>query len=184
MKSRHGAEPRLGDWYLTFTGRQFWPMDPRPEDIDIRDIAHHLSLICRFNGACRRFYSVAQHSCIVSDNLPQPLRREGLLHDAPETYYGDVVRPLKYSLPEYLRAERLGAQAVALRFGVPAVTSREVKVADNRALMTERRDLMAVTPHPWLVTEAQFPPFPEKIIPWSPVKAEAEFITRFFELMP
>ena len=83
---------RKGDWFLTYTGRQFWPLDPRPEDICIRDIAHHLSLCCRFNGACRVHYSVAQHSVMVANILPAPLRFWGLMHDATEAYVGDMVR--------------------------------------------------------------------------------------------
>lgn len=71
---------------MTYTGRQFWPLDPRAEDIDIRDVAHHLSLICRFNGAGRAFYSLAQHSCLVADTLDAPLKLWGLLHDAAEAY--------------------------------------------------------------------------------------------------
>ncbi len=50
---------RKGEWIQTYTGKQFWPLDPRPEDIDIEDIAHALALTCRFNGHCDYFYSVA-----------------------------------------------------------------------------------------------------------------------------
>lgn len=63
---------RAGDWMQTFTGRQFWPMDPRPEDLDILDIAHALSLLCRFGGHCQRFYSVAEHSVHVSTLATAP----------------------------------------------------------------------------------------------------------------
>lgn len=52
---------RKGDWILTFTGRRFYPLDPRPEDVCLEDIAHALSLICRYNGHSRFFYSVAEH---------------------------------------------------------------------------------------------------------------------------
>ena len=31
---------RQGDWLQTYTGKQFYPLDPQPEDIDIQDIAH------------------------------------------------------------------------------------------------------------------------------------------------
>jgi len=88
-------QSRKGDWFLTFTGRQFYPLDPCPEDIDIHDIAHHLSLICRFNGACRVFYSVAQHCCIVSDALARPYKLRGLLHDGTETYFGDMIKAIE-----------------------------------------------------------------------------------------
>ena len=57
---------RVGDWIQVYTGGQFWPLDPRPEEIHIEDIAHALALTCRFTGHCREFYSVAQHSLLVS----------------------------------------------------------------------------------------------------------------------
>lgn len=181
MKSRNG------DWFLTFKGRQFYPLDPRAGDVCIYDIAHHLSLTCRFNGACRVFYSVAQHSCIVSDHLYPRSRLPGLMHDATEAYCGDMVRPLKRSLLAYELVEAGIWQAILCRYKViawDAATRLVVKVADNRALMTERRDLLNPSPHPWSVSEAEYPPFPGRIVAWSPRRAEAEFLSRFFDLMP
>ena len=72
--------------------------DIAPINISIKDIAHNLSMQCRYNGACPNFYSVAEHSVIVSemlDSLPQDAIRLGLLHDAHEAYIGDIVRPVK-----------------------------------------------------------------------------------------
>lgn len=181
--------PRIGDWFLTFTGRQYWPLDPRPEDVDIYDIAHHLSLICRYNGACRDFYSVAQHACNVSDRLPEHLRLGGLMHDSTEAYCHDIIRPLKYApgfREVYLPIEERNWLAICKRFNLSphddSTDNPEIKSADNRELMTVRRDLMTPSPHKWNVDESKYPPYPERIRPWSPKKAEAEFLTRFFAL--
>ena len=61
---------RKGDWMQTYTGRQFWPIDPRANEVHIEDIAHALSMMCRYNGHCRTFYSVAEHSVLVSQHVP------------------------------------------------------------------------------------------------------------------
>lgn len=72
-------EARIGDWMQTASGRMFWPVDPRPEDVEINDIAHALSLTCRYCGHVREFYSVAQHSVLVSDAAPAENRLWPLL---------------------------------------------------------------------------------------------------------
>lgn len=71
------------------------PFDLRIEEIDINDIAHHLSMICRWGGGTPGFYSVAEHSVRVAAKLPDKLKLWGLLHDAAEAYLGDHVRPMK-----------------------------------------------------------------------------------------
>ena len=65
------TQGRKGDWILTYSGIEFWPLDPRPEDVRIEDIAHALSMQCRFAGHCDRFYSVAEHSIRVADLVPR-----------------------------------------------------------------------------------------------------------------
>jgi len=96
-----GSIKALKDRYLsTFTGKKFFPFAPHPHQIDIRDIAHGLSLLCRFSGQCPYFFSVAEHSIYVADNL----KLEGLLHDASEAYLADLPRPVKIGLPEYIPA--------------------------------------------------------------------------------
>ena len=82
-------------WIRTHTGLRFDLLDPRPEAIDPRDVAHALARLCRFGGHVRRFYSVAQHSLLVADLAPLGLELPALLHDASEAYLGDVVAPLE-----------------------------------------------------------------------------------------
>jgi hypothetical protein len=141
-----------GDWMQTFSGHQFFPLDPRPEDLCIGDIAHALSNLCRFGGHVREFYSVAQHSVIVSQLLPKNLKLAGLLHDATEAYLVDIPRPLKRALPEYKAIEHRLELVIAEKFGVDFSDPR-IKRADNVALMTEGRDLLGEKPAEWGVDE-------------------------------
>src|SRR5271156_4912831 len=80
-------------WIQTFTGKKFYPFNPKPQDIDIRDIAHALSNICRFTGHTKRFYSVAEHSRNVAKLVPAHMKLQALLHDASEAYLCDIARP-------------------------------------------------------------------------------------------
>ena len=94
----------------TYTGKMFDPLDPDPALIDIRDIAHALSLLCRANGHFPTFYSVAQHSLACcrearERGLSKRLQLACLLHDASEAYLSDVTRPVKAELPKYKEIE-------------------------------------------------------------------------------
>lgn len=176
---------RKGDWFQTYTGKKFWPLDPRLEDFDIVDIAHALANICRFGGHCTEFYSVAQHCCHVSDVLRRTTQHAyaGLLHDATEAYLGDMVRPLKYSMPEYLEAEQVLEHMLSLKFGVPMPLPYQVKEADNLLLVTERRDLLVNCGHRWHPSLEAIEPLRElHISPWTPEQAEARFLSRFYAL--
>lgn len=134
-------------WIQTYSGRRIDLANPDPNDLDLDDIAHALGLICRFTGHVREFYSVAQHCVIVARLVPPELALSALLHDATEAYIGDVSRPLKGMLPEYRAIEARLWAAIADRFGV--TESPEIKVADNIALLWERRDLLGEPVAPW-----------------------------------
>lgn len=189
---------RIGNWQQTFTGRQFWPCDPRPDEVCVEDIAHALSLQCRFAGHCRAFYSVGEHSVRVSivaealalsdgfnDGTASIFAFAGLLHDASEAYCIDVPRPLKPFLVGYREIEKGVMHAVATWSGLPASVfkSAPVKRADEILLMTEARDLMAPPPVPWTFAQgAAAEPLSEAITPWSPDLAESRFLRRYADL--
>jgi uncharacterized protein len=170
---------RAGDWIQTHSGICFWPLDPRPEEIDIGDIAHALSLQCRFGGHCDLFYSVAQHSVYVSREVPEEYALWGLLHDAAEAYLVDLPRPLKRFCEMgrlYIEIEDRLMLAVCERFELPPVQPKAVKVADTVMLMTEKRDLMSAIGKPW---EDVAEPVTWRIEPWTPQEAERAFLERF-----
>lgn len=141
---------RKGDWILTFTGVEFYPLAPRSQDIRIEDIAHALSMQCRYAGHVSRFYSVAEHSIRVSDLCPAKWKLWGLLHDASEAYLIDLPRPIKrYSVigTQYREAENALMLAICERFGLPWPAPEPVERADKAMVWIESRDLMPPHPH-------------------------------------
>lgn len=173
---------RLGDWMQTFSGRQFWPLDPLPDEVHIEDIAHALSMQCRYAGHCRRFYSVAEHSVLLALHFHgQPdLARWALLHDASEAYLVDVPRPVKPHLMGYRQAEAAVMKAVCQRFGLPLEMPEPVHRADNRIIADERANLSTCVAE-WDFNEL---PLGVKLQHWSPDSAEESFLGVFALLFP
>jgi uncharacterized protein len=172
---------RNGAWIQTYTGKQFWPMDARPEEVDIQDIAHALSMLCRFNGHCNRFYSVAEHSVHVSNTVEPKQALWGLLHDAAEAYLSDLPQPIKRQMPDFGLFEDLLLEVIADRFGLSSTIPPEVKQADMVLLATEKAVLMGKEPAPWMKLPE---PLGSKMIQcWGPDKAEKAFLDRFGELI-
>jgi len=171
---------RLGRWMQVYTGRKYWPVDPRPEDVFIEDIAHALSLLCRYTGHSDKFYSVAEHSVLMSKLVRPDIALQALMHDATEAYLGDVGRPLKVSLPEYKKIEEQNWYAIADRFMLPRQLDEEIKRIDIQICLAERRDLgMLRGNHDWEISG----PAPDvKIGGWLPLAAEYIFLRRFEEL--
>lgn len=147
------APPKYrGDWMQTFTGLQYWPLDPSPDDVRLDDIAHHLANICRYCGACSRHYSVAEHSVYVSLLVRPTLAAHALLHDAAEAYCNDIVRPVKRDLQGYAAIEARNEKAIARAFGLRELWEPEraqIKQADNAILLAEQAELMAPAPAKW-----------------------------------
>lgn len=170
---------RRGEWIQMHSGIAFWPLDPRPDEVRIEDIAHSLSLLCRFGGHCRRFYSVAEHSVHVASLLPPHLALWGLLHDATEAYVVDLPSPLKRMLPGYREIERRVQDAIAAHFGLPPEIPMIVKAADQAMLLAEAQQIMAAPPMPW---DESGSPAPVRVRCWSPERAQAEFIIAFERL--
>lgn len=169
----------------TYSGRKAYPLDPLPEDFEIQDIAHSLSLLCRWTGHCRKFYSVAEHSVRVSRIVPPQDALAALLHDASEGFLLDLARPIKRQegMEFYREAEKKIQSAIAEKFQIDYPFPESVHKADNILLVTEKRDLMG--PLSW-GKEARkalgVMPLPTRIHPWPPEKAEEKFLDRFTEL--
>jgi len=171
---------RLGLPIHTFSGHEFWPMDPRASEVHIEDIAHALSMQCRYAGHGLQFYSVAEHSVMVASWLrdvgaPRAAILQGLLHDATEAYLVDVPRPVKAFLPGYKEAEAKVWVAVCRRYNLDLLISPWVHEADNRIIADEMAQNM-VRPDP-----SYDNPLGIDLKFWSPAEAKAAFMMIFCE---
>ncbi|GEL48581.1 hypothetical protein CHO01_36970 [Cellulomonas hominis] len=174
-------QTRTGDWMQTYTGRQFWPLDPRPEEVDPRDIAHALAYQCRYNGMTREHYSVAEHCLLMSWAVPVRDQLHALLHDATEAYIGDMIRPLKNHVPAFRDIEDVVWKAIAERFGISAQIPSSVHDADIRICLDERAALLSEPPAPW-DTEA-LGTLGVDIGPLPAQEAERRYLDRLYSLL-
>ena len=172
----------VGPTILLHGGSYFDFLDPDNSDFGIEDIAHGLSMVCRFAGQCHRFYSVAEHSVHVSNHVAPEIAFAGLMHDAAEAFIGDVSRPLKDLLPEYRTIEKSIEIAVLGRYGLTLPLPPGIKEMDTVMLATEQRQLMK-NRDDWDYTRGR-PPLDFTIPCWTPEEAKSRFLSRFKELLP
>jgi 5'-deoxynucleotidase YfbR-like HD superfamily hydrolase len=169
----------IGSAIRTYTGKLFDFLDPEASPISIEDIAHSLSLLCRFAGHSKIFYSVAEHSVRVSWICPKEFRLWGLMHDAGECYCVDVPRPLKHlkGMEAYRAHEKRVMQAICKQFGMDPVEPPDVKEADNVMLVTEQRDLLNNS-----IPDFNVQPLLSTLKPWTSQYAEHMFLENFKDL--
>lgn len=168
-------------WFSSTSGQKVFLLEPDPRVVKIEDIAASLSKICRFNGHCRVFYSVAQHSVLVARYIKRKYHLHGLLHDATEAYVQDIISPLKRFLGEpYKNLERQWEAAIAEAFKIvwDPDARAEVTRVDLSMLATEARDLLKADAAIW--TKNLPEPYNERIEhAWSPETAAYEFLGHF-----
>ena len=170
---------RKGDWIQTYTGKQFWPIDPKPDEICIEDIAHALSLQCRFAGHCIQFYSVAEHSILLSRHVSQNNKLWALLHDASEAYLVDIPRPVKPFLTNYKELENKLMNSICIKFGLELEMPEEVSNVDRGILQDEASQNMVLPPKPWQTDKGKLG---IDLLYLSPYEAENLFLTEFRKL--
>jgi 5'-deoxynucleotidase YfbR-like HD superfamily hydrolase len=144
-----------------YSGKYFNPLEPDPDMIDIEDIAHSLSMQCRFGGHTKVFYSVAEHSMNVCVAAPRKYELAALLHDASEAYLYDIPRPIKVQLTGYKEMEDRLMTVIAQKFGFEYPLAQEIKDLDEFELKWEWENLViqhtdAYSPLPPNETKKEF----------------------------
>ena len=172
-----------GDWIQVASGELFYPLSPDPGEVTIQDIAHALSMKCRYGGHCLKFYSVAEHSVYVSQNVPEEYALWGLLHDAAEAYSADIPRPIKKNLKEWAAIEERIQNAVCDRFGLDRKEPDIVKLVDTQMLLKEKDALLAPCAVQWDTSYIVPSNFEVKIQALMPEEAKAFFMKRFTEVV-
>ena len=172
------SDARIGGCLQTRSGVRYYPLDPRWFEVLIEDISHSLSNICRFNGHCNEFYSVAEHSVLVSQIVWPEHQLAALLHDAAEAYCCDIPTPLKRDLVGYAKIEAANWDAIAKRFKINPVLDVSVIKADRAVLLAEKA---AIIDHHF---DWELPGRPARveIQCLSPRRARDAFMARFKEL--
>ena len=179
---------RKGNYMHTFSGGKYYPLDPRAEEVKIEDIAHALSMKCRYGGHCKEFYSVAEHSVYCSMFGPGDDALERLLHDASEAYNGDLIRPLKRD-PEFAapfrKVEEMNEIVIAKAFKLVFPYPPSVKYADELVTSAEVDQIINVDKQLDWTTGLQHDnskSAPIKIKCMLPAEAKVFFMGRFAQL--
>lgn len=166
---------------ITASGRLIDLTRMGPNDICLPDIAASLSKLCRFGGHTREFYSVAQHSVLVANNLPQHLQLAGLLHDAAEAYLCDLPRPVKELLPSYRQLEEKVWHQIAAVLHIPTLEDPLIHTIDLRACKTEMALLMPGNSRLLNVTDLDILPGLAKAL--SHEKAHRLFLETYYRIV-
>ncbi len=172
---------KLNEPYIeTYTGEKFWFLNPTPEQIHLKDIAHALSMQCRFTGHTKEFYSVAEHSIAVSKLCPD-MALAALMHDASEAYLTDVASPVKTYLANYKEMENKIMEAISKKFNFAWPLPNKIHIADKIQLSIEAKHLIHSGGKGWNDTIDSS----KGVIPkcYKPNIAEYEFIKTFNSLL-
>lgn len=140
-KADHKAGIKTDGCFRTFTRKKFNVLNPTSDMIDIKDIAKGLAYKPHFSGFSQKFFSIAEHSLLVEEYTRcyhgennYKLRLEALLHDASEAYTGDMIKPIKNLLPNFVVIEKRIQKAIYKKYDItPYKNGFEVKFFDNKA---------------------------------------------------
>jgi len=166
-----------GHWIETYSGKKFHYLEPKADEIDIVDIAHALSLTCRFGGHCKMLYSVADHSVRVAELCKPYSKLSALLHDAHEAYVPDIPSSIKADLPDVRELNFTIEEAIMSKFTDFLGDWDEIRYMDEVMLASEARDLMPNVKD-WRELP---PPIEHTIVPRTAGRSESAFLKAFYK---
>jgi len=178
---------QLSEGIRLYSGVMFDYNAPELCLVEIEDIAHALSNVCRFAGHVSHFYSVAQHAVNCSLIVDDEFAYTALLHDTAEAFTNDIPTPLKYAVPMFKDLEVSIETAMAARFGFTYPLPDEVKVADLQMLKLEKEAMKGSDNTEWSVLDGVVSDHLRPIVNlsmMSPTIAKQQFLARFEELRP
>lgn len=178
-------------WMLTQSRRRVEPLNFKAADVWLPDIAASLAKQVRYNGHVDFFYSVAEHSVLISralerDGQPRHIQATGLLHDSSEAWLGDMIRPMKNALREAgfdpKPYEEDIEKKVSDYFGLPYPWAEIVHEYDARIIDDEKQQLK-FDDNTWSADYGLHgTPLGVKIECWEWEKGQREFMFRAQEL--
>lgn len=183
-------QERVGDYIQVNSGKRFYVLDPRPEDVSVQDIAHSLSNLCRFTGHGERFYSVGEHSI----HCARIARKLGLTtlqqllalgHDASEIIMNDLARPVKQNIPQYQEIEDNIMGVMWQAMGLPKPTKEDyqiVKMLDNTLLLHELQQLMKRSTDDYPEVE-HYPIFVDLTYGYGAGESKVDFLSIYYSLI-
>ncbi len=174
----------------TYTGLYIDPLNIKPEDIDPRDVAHHLAANCRYAGAPDPFYTVAEHCVLLHDygveiGLDEQMCKDLLLHDTDEFIFPDLIAPVKHSKSGFgkgfIEAAKKIKEAAVIRFDLSDPEPKIVKELDIRIRADEIAELFPNSPPETRERYDWGDRLDVTIRGWSPKQAEISFLLRLMK---
>ena len=155
----------------TNSGIYFNIIKPTEKMIDINDIAHSLSMQCRFGGHISEFYSVAQHSVLCCMIAKPEYKKQALMHDSSEAYLLDIPTPIKNELLNYKELEQKIEKLICNKYKIQYPYDKEIKILDETILLYEWNSLILKNK----ICKKQ-------IVCWDHETAKNEFLNLYYTL--
>ena len=173
----------LDNFIETFTGKRFDFLCPTADMIDIVDIAHSLSMQCRYTGHCRHFYSIAEHCIHVAEQCSDSNKLWALLHDSSEAYLTDVASPVKPFLQNYKMMEKKIMNEICNMYKLPLSMPKEVHNADMELLRSEASMMIPSRGKDWKINQSYTTPILDIEFQYYPPDiAKEKFLNMFYHL--